>query len=76
MPKRPKFLVEAHDDRIVIDLMKHPVLAQQKIERILSWVTPFITLGAIRTDWEHLDLQFKPFQNGVAQAFGQLRREP
>ncbi|HEX2732480.1 MAG TPA: hypothetical protein VHM70_12790 [Polyangiaceae bacterium] len=75
MPKRPKFLVEARDDRVVIDLMKHPALANQKVERIVSWITPFITLGAIRTDWEHLDFELKPFQNGVAKAFEHLRRE-
>jgi hypothetical protein len=74
MPKRPKFLVEARDDRVVIDLMKHPALGQQKIERILSLVTPFITLGAIRTDWEHLDIQFKPFQHGLAQAIENIKQ--
>jgi hypothetical protein len=75
MPKRPAMLIEAKDDRVVIDLKKHPALANQKVERILAWVTPVITLGAIRTDWEHLDLQFKPFKDGVTTAFDQLREQ-
>jgi hypothetical protein len=75
MPKRPAMLVEAQDDRIVLDLMKHPALANQRVERIISWITPVITLGAIRTDWEHLDLQFKPFQDGVVPALSRLRSQ-
>ncbi len=73
MPKRPPFIVEADGDRIVVDLMKHPALGNEKVERILSLVTPLITVGAIRTDWEHLDVVFKPFQHGLAKALEEVK---
>jgi hypothetical protein len=73
MPKRPAMLIEAADDRVVIDLMKHPAFGNQKVEKILGLITPLITVDQVRTDWEHLDVVFKPFQNGVAQALEQVR---
>lgn len=73
MPKRPAMLVEAADDRIALDLMKHPALANQKVEKLLGLITPLITVGEIRTDWEHLDVVFRPFQHGVAKALEQVR---
>jgi hypothetical protein len=75
MPKRPAFLVDAFDDRVVIDLMKHPAFANQRVERIVGLITPFITVGRIRTEWEHLDVVFRPFQGGLAQAFNVLRSQ-
>lgn len=74
MPKRPPMLVEAKDDRVVIDLMKHPALKNQQVERILAMLSPFLTIGEIRTDWEHLDVVFKPFQHGVSQALQSVRQ--
>ncbi len=73
MPKRPPMIVEAKDDVISIDLMKHPALKNAKVEAVLSLVTPFITIGAIRTDWEHLDVVFKPLQAGLGRALAQVR---
>lgn len=75
MPKRPAMLVEAKDDRIVLDLMKHPALQDEKVERIVGMVTPFISIGQIRTDWEHLDVVFRPFQEGVAGALQAVREQ-
>jgi hypothetical protein len=73
MPKRPPMIVEAADDRICLDLMKHPALDDAKVEMVLGLVTPFITVGAIRTDWEHLDVVFKPLQEGLGRALEQVR---
>ncbi len=73
MPKRPPMLVEAEDDRVVVDLMKHPALANEKVERLLGVITPLITVGAVRTDWEHLDVVLRPFQYGFAKALEQVR---
>ncbi len=74
LPKRPAFLVAAKDDRITIDLMKHPALKNQKVERLVGLITPFLSVGAIRTEWEHLDVVFKPFQSGFKQAIDSVRR--
>lgn len=75
MPKRPAFLVEAKDDRIVLDLTKHPAFTKKKLDRVLAWITPLVTIGEIRTDWEHLDVGFKPFQHGVARAIENVRNQ-
>lgn len=74
MPKRPAFLVDAKDDRIVLDLMKHPGISKKSIDKWIAVVTPFMSVGAIRTDWEHLDVTFRPLQHGWSEALGTLRK--
>ena len=73
MPKRPAMLVDAVDDRIVLDLMKHPKLANGKAGKILGIVTPLVTVRAIETDPEHLDVQLGAFPEGVAEAVAAVR---
>jgi hypothetical protein len=74
MPKRPAMLVDAADDRIVLDLMKHPKFAQNgKLTKILSLVTPLVTVRGISTDPEHLDVQLKTFPDGVQEALAAVR---
>jgi len=73
MPKRPKFLVEAEDDRVVIDVMKHPVFANQRVETVLGLLTPFVTLSGIQTDWEHLDIKFTALREGIRGAWSSVR---
>lgn len=74
MPKRPAFLVDAKDDRIVLDLMKHPAIGQKKLQRWVGMITPLVSIGAIRTDWEHLDVTFRPLQDGVSSAVASIRK--
>ncbi len=74
MPKRPAMLVDAKDDRIVLDLKKHPKLQENgKAERLLGLLTPILTLSGIETDTDHLDLQIRAFPQGVAEAAAALR---
>lgn len=73
MPKRPAMLVEAVDDRIVLDLMKHPKLANGKAGKLLGLITPVVTVRAIETDPEHLDVQLGAFPEGVAEALAAIR---
>jgi hypothetical protein len=69
MPKRPDVLVDAHDDRIVLDLMKVPALAKNgKIKRMLGRVTPVLTVAAIRTRDDHLDVHLKASPGNIGQA--------
>lgn len=75
MPKRPAMLVSAKDDRISIDLMKHPALQNEKVERLVAMITPFISIGQIRTDWEHLDVVLRPLQQGLANAIAAVREQ-
>lgn len=75
MPKRPPVLVEAADDRIVIDLMKHPKLAEKAaVTRVLGLVTPLVGIRAVRTDLEHLDVLLRAFPEGLGDAVAALRR--
>lgn len=73
MPRRPKFLVEAKGDRVVLDLKRHPAFAGQRVETIVSLLTPLITVTGVSTDVEHLDVEFGVFQRGVAAALASWR---
>jgi hypothetical protein len=75
LPKRPDVLVEAQDDRVSLDLMKLPALQNQKAERLIGMITPFISVGQVRTDWEHLDVVFRPLQDGLANAILAVRAQ-
>jgi hypothetical protein len=75
MPKRPPMLVEAKDDRIVLDLMKHPKLARDaRIRRALHALVPLVTVSAIESDPEHLDVSLRAFPEGLAEVVAGFRR--
>ncbi|MET0795490.1 MAG: hypothetical protein ABW061_28485, partial [Polyangiaceae bacterium] len=74
MPKRPPILVDAKDDRIVIDLMKHPKFAQsQSAQRLARLLAPLVTVSGIESESEHLDVAFRPFPEGVAEVIARVR---
>ncbi len=74
MPKRPAVLVDAKDDRITLDLKKHPKLADnEKAERMLSVLTSLMTLRGIETDTDHLDVVVRPLPHGVGGAMESVR---
>lgn len=75
MPKRPALLVEAKGDRVVVDLFKLPKLAKSaRARKVLSLLQPLITVGAIRTDPAgHLDVEFRPFPEGIGNVVQLLR---
>ena len=74
-PVKPPLLVEAKDDRIVIDLMKHPKFASDsRLKLALGLVVPLVTIGAIETDPEHLDVAFRPLPKGVSEVLKGVRR--
>ena len=74
MPKRPPILVEAKDDRIVIDLMKHPKFSRSgNAQRLLRVLAPLLTVSGIETGPEHLDVALQPFPQGVAQVIARVR---
>lgn len=75
MPKRPAMLVEAKDDRLTLDLMKVPKIAENpKVRRYLSILTPVVGLRAIKTKDDHLDVFFKADLGGVPQAIAAARQ--
>jgi hypothetical protein len=69
MPKRPPILVEARDDRIVVDLMRHPkLLNDPKVRKLLELLTPLVIVSNVSTDSEHVDLSFRAFPEGLSDA--------
>ncbi|MEZ4440337.1 MAG: hypothetical protein R3B72_14665 [Polyangiaceae bacterium] len=69
MPKRPPMLVDAKDDRVVIDLLKVPKIAENpKARRMLSVVTPVLTIARIVTKDDHLDIHFKASPSRLSEA--------
>ena len=75
MPKRPALLVDAKDDRVVIDLMRHPKIAKNpRAIRAVALLAPLLTVAGIESDSEHLDVTLRAFPDGVRQAVGGIRR--
>ncbi len=74
MPKKPALLVDAKDDRIVIDLLKIPQLASNpRIRKVLRVTTPVVGVRAIRTRDDHLDVHLKPMLSGLRSALAAAR---
>jgi hypothetical protein len=74
IPKRPPAIVEADGDRIVIDLMKVPAIADNpRLRRILSVVTPVLNVRAIETDRDHLYVALRATPRGFMRALEAFR---
>jgi hypothetical protein len=74
LPKRPPAIVEAEDDRIVVDLMKIPAIAKNwRLKRALAVVTPVMNVRAVETDRDHIYVALKAMPRGLPQAFAALR---
>jgi hypothetical protein len=74
MPKRPAALIDAKDDRLVVDLMKVPKIADNpKLKQALSIVTPVLGVRALKTKDDHLDLHLKADLSGVPLAIAAAR---
>lgn len=74
MPKRPAALVDAKDDRLVIDLMKVPKIAESsKLKQALGVVTPVLAVRALKTKDDHLDLHLAADLSGVPLAIAAAR---
>jgi hypothetical protein len=73
-PKKPKALVQAEDDRFVIDLMREPkIQASKGLAKTLDAVTPVLNVTAIETDGDMLVLDLKATPRGVLQTIEALR---
>jgi hypothetical protein len=75
MPKRPALLVEAKDDRIVLDLFRHPKFAADaRLRKLVGMVVPFVTVRAVQAEGDHLDVALRAFPDGVGGAVVGVRR--
>ena len=69
LPDMPDVIVDAHGNRVVLDLMRVPKLAEDPLVRhALGLMTALMTLDGIETEGEHLDLHFKPLPSGFVAA--------
>ena len=69
MPKRPKVLLEAHDDVLVLDLMKNPKLAGNfRMRQILKRLTPVVNIAALKTEGDFLIVALRATPFGLPKA--------
>jgi hypothetical protein len=75
LPDKPPFLIEAVDNRIVLDLMKHPKIGgRAAVRNAISVVTSFVTVHGVETDDRHLDVSLRALPDGVFHAAREVRR--
>ena len=74
LPKRPLAIVEAEADRIVVDLMKVPSVADNgRLRKALAIVTPVMAIRAIETDRDHVYLALRAIPRGLPRAVAAIR---
>ena len=74
IPKRPPLIVEAEGDRIAVDLMKVPTLAENAVlRRVLSVVSPLVGVRALETEGDHLYLALRATPGGLLRAAEAVR---
>ena len=74
LPRRPPAVVDADGDRIVIDLMKVPAVADSTgLRRALAVFTPIVNVRAVETDRDHLYVALRASPRGLPRAFAALR---
>lgn len=72
----PPIIVEAIDNRIVVDLLRDPKLAENaRFRQALRLVTPIVTANRVGTDEDHLELGFRPLPKGPRAVASAIRRE-
>lgn len=72
LPKRPLYIVEASEDRIVLDLLRDPKLSA-RLRRVTSLVTPLVTVTSIESRGDALGVQLSCLPAGLARAVDSLR---
>ncbi len=67
LPARPAALVEAVDDRLVIDLLKvFKWTKDERGRRFVGVLSSLLAIDSIVTDAEHLDIAVRALPNGIA----------
>ncbi len=69
MPKKPAVLIEAHDDVIVLDLMKNPKIAGNfRLRKVLQRLTPVVNIAVLRTEGDFLIIGLRATPLGFPRA--------
>jgi hypothetical protein len=73
LPKRLPVLVEAEGDRVVVDLLGIPSLANNaRLRRALSVLTPVLAIRAIETEDDYLYVSLSATPGGIREALAAL----
>jgi len=73
LPDMPGFIVDAHGNRLSIDLMRHPTLRENpRLQEIVGLVSSLVTVRALETDPSHVGVRFRPLPRGVLEAVEQV----
>lgn len=71
MPKRPPILVEANENRLVLDFMRSPRIAtDDRMRRLVGWLSMLLSVHRIQSDDTHLELALRAFPNGLTTLLG------
>jgi hypothetical protein len=74
LPRRPAVVVDADEDRIVIDLLKVDAIASNaRLRRALAIVTPVINIRTVETDRDHVYVALRASPRGLPRALAALR---
>lgn len=74
LPRRPAVIVEADEDRFVLDLLRAPRLAQSaRLRRALSVIAPVLVIGDVSVEDDRLVVAWRPRLGGVADSVAALR---
>lgn len=75
LPKKPPGVIEAEDDRIVLDLLQVPALANNpKFRAALKTISPVLGVGSIETDGDHLYIRLRATPRGLPLALEAARQ--
>jgi hypothetical protein len=74
IPNRPPMIVEAEDDRVVLDLLRDEKLAKNpKVARAIELITPMLGVQTIATEGDSLIVTFLPRREGVSALVDRAR---
>jgi hypothetical protein len=70
LPTRPAVLVEAVDNRLILDLMRLPMLSRdERVRRLVGAISSLLSIKAVETDATHFDVALAAFPKGIGSLF-------
>lgn len=71
LPTRPAILVEVVENRLVLDLMRLPKLAEDaRLRRLIAALSTLLSVERVETDPTHLEVALRAFPQGLSAVFG------
>lgn len=74
LPRMPDFIIEAEGQRLVVDLMRAPSLANNLLLRhAIGLASALVTVHGVETEDDHVDMQLRPLPRGARSALRAIR---